>query len=344
MDHADAPHQDGHACARGRVRRRGHPLRHHHGGRPTVLRRAPRRGAGPARAERRRQDQHRRGARGLPAGDLGHRAGARAGPGSGPCGAGAPDRRDAAEGWRLPDARAHPGAPTLRRLLRRPRGPGRPAGPGRADPRRADALAPAVRGRAAAPLPRPGPRRPTRGPLPRRADRRRRPRGSHRGPGPHRRPAGQGAVRPAHHPRTGRGRAPGRPGRHRRPGPATGRGVTRRAGLGHGGRVGPLLHRPRHRYGRPGRRRRPGRLGRPRSARVPTASACPPEPTRRRSSPHSPAGWPSATSRSATCAPGSRWRRPTWPSPGPGPIPAADAEPTGGRRRRSRGRAGRGTR
>ena len=69
-----------------------------------------------------------------------------------------------------------------------------------------------------------------------------------------------------------------------------------RAGLGHLRRVGPLLHRSRHRHDRPGRGRRPGCVGRPRSAPAPTASACPPAPTRRPSWPHWPAGWPSAAS------------------------------------------------
>ena len=184
----------------------------------------------------------------------------------------------------------------LRRLLRRPRGPRRPARPGR--PGQPPGARPWRRlsggeQQRLSPGARPG--RPARGALPRRAHRRCRPRGPDRGPRPHRRPARQGTVRPAHHPRAGRGRAGGRPGGHRRPGTATGRGDSGRTGLGDRRRLGPVLHRPGHRHRRhwppPSARRAPST----RSVPAPTACACRRGPRPRpwwRRWPH---GWPGAS-------------------------------------------------
>ena len=209
-------------------------------------------------------------------------------------------------------------------------------GPGR---RPAHPVAAAVRRRAAAAVPGPGPGGEARGALPRRAHRRGRPRGPARRARHHRRPAGPGdlriltthelaeAERLADHVviiDRGRMLAEGSPGR---------------AGLGDGRRLRSAS--PPDRASTPaalaaalgaGRRRSP------RSSRAPTGSARRRCLHARRWSPPWPAGWPSGTCPSATSAPASPSRRPTWPSPAPGEI-RADAAGGGDRDRRAdRGR------
>ena len=354
MDHADAPATSDPARPRPAPTARrpssatGVVIRYgaDPGRRPTVLPGPPGRGAGPPRPERRRQDQHRRGARGLPA----HRRRARSGcSGSTPgattprwCPASASCSRTVACtrcSGRPRSSTCSPPTTTIPRI-RTPCSTwsgwtapaGRRGGGLSGGEQQRLSLALALVGRAG-------------GAVPGRADGRRRPRGPDRGARHHRRPARQGTVRAAHHPRARRGRAGGRPGGHRGPGPAPGRGDPGRAGLGHGRRLGPVLDRPRHRHRRPGHRHRArgvGHRGAPGGLPAATAGRAPrPRPS---SSPW-PGGWPSGDSRSATCAPASRWRRRTSPSPVPGPRrhrPTSTRPARAGVAAGGRGGAGRG--
>ena len=147
-----------------------------------------------------------------------------------------PHRRHAPARRRVPDARAGARPRPLRRLLPRSPPHGRAARPRRVACRRRHPLAPPLGGRAATPLPGAGAHRAPRRRIPRRADGRGRPRRAHRRPLRGGRTEGEGRLRPADHPRAGRGREDGRPhrdpvvGAHRARGHATRGSPPRAAG------------------------------------------------------------------------------------------------------------------
>ncbi len=156
------------------VRELDDPLRRRHRRRLALTGGRAGHGAGPARAERRRQDVDGRDPRGLPPTRRAAGRGARPGSSPRPRRADPPRRRDAPGGRRLHRHPPRRGAAPLRLLLRRPRGSRRAARPGRARRAPSGDLEDVVGRRAAAPVAGAGARGPTGGGVPRRA----RPRGS----------------------------------------------------------------------------------------------------------------------------------------------------------------------